>query len=218
MKLRILSVNVGRPRPIGMRSGAVVISGIAKAPVSAEHVHIRANNIDGDEQADLTVHGGADKAVYAYLTDHWSWWEAEHGLRCRPAAFGENLTLSGADESMVAIGDTFRWGGALLEVSQPRAPCYKFAMHTGREDAPQLMTVSARCGWYLRVIDEGDAPVDGAELERVCASGGPTVRDAFVAAMHPRVPRELCLRVHDAPALAAPWRDAVARRLAKSRE
>lgn len=218
MKFKILSVNVGLPRPIGMRSGEIVISGIAKAPVSAERVRVRASNIDGDGQADLTVHGGADKAVYAYPADHWPWWESQHGFQCRPATFGENLTISGADENSVAIGDTFRWGDALLEVSQPRAPCYKFAMHSGREDAPQLMTLSARCGWYLRVMDEGAAPARDAEMERIHESAGPTVRDAFVAAFHPQVPRELCLRVHDAPALAAPWRGAVARRLAKSHE
>jgi MOSC domain-containing protein YiiM len=201
-----------------MRAGEVVMSGIAKTAVSAERVRIGLANIDGDEQADLRVHGGADKAIYTYPADHWSWWEKEHGLSCEPATFGENLTLSGADESAVAIGDRFRWGSAVIEVSQPRAPCYKFAMHTGREDAPQLMTLSGRCGWYLRVIEEGDAPVRSGEIERILASGGPSVRDAFVAALHPRAPRELCLRVHDAPALASSWRGAVARRLSKSRE
>lgn len=218
MKLEILSVNVGRPRPIGARAGESVISGIAKVPVSAERVRIGVTNIVGDGQADLRVHGGPDKAVYVYPADHWPWWEQEHGLSCSPALFGENLTLFGADESAVAIGDRFRWGGALLEVSQPRAPCYKFAMHTGREDAPAVMTISARCGWYLRVVAEGDAPVVGAVLERIHESGGPSVRDAFVAALHGNAPRELCLRVHDAPALAASWRAALARRLAKSRQ
>jgi MOSC domain-containing protein YiiM len=218
VKLKLVSVNVARPRAIGTRAGEVVVSGIAKTPVSAERVRIGVTNIDGDGQADLTVHGGADKAIYAYLADHWSWWEREHGLPCRPATFGENLTLSGADESVIAIGDRFRWGGALLEVSQPRAPCYKFAMHTGREDGPQLMTLSARCGWYLRVIEEGDAPIPSGELERIHESGGPSVHDAFVAALHPKVARELRLRVHDAPALAASWRAAVARRLMKPRE
>ncbi len=215
MNLRLLSVNVGRPRPIGVRSGELVISSIAKVPVPTERVGVGVTNIEGDGQADLSVHGGADKAVYAYPSDHWSWWETEHGLRCQPATFGENLTLAGADENSVAIGDRFRWGDALLEVSQPRAPCYKFAMHTGREDAPQLMTLAARCGWYLRVIEEGHAQTRGGELERIRESVGPSVREAFVAALHPRVPQELRLRVHDAPALAASWRSAIARRLRK---
>jgi MOSC domain-containing protein YiiM len=218
MKLAVLSVNVGRPRVLGVRAGETVVSGIAKSPVAARQVRVGALNIEGDGQADLTVHGGADKAVYAYPADHWSWWESSHALACAPATFGENLTLKGVDESAVAIGDCFAWGSAILEVSQPRAPCYKFAMHTRREDAPQLMVLSARSGWYLRVVEEGDAPSQNAELVRVEQSGGPSVRDAFVAALHPRVARELCLRVHDAPALAQSWRAAVARRIAKSRE
>jgi MOSC domain-containing protein YiiM len=183
--------------------------------VSADKLRVSATNIEGDAQADLRVHGGPDKAVYAYSSDHWSWWEGEHGLACRAATFGENLTLAGADESHIAIGDRFRWGNAVLEVSQPRAPCYKFAIHTKRADAPQVMTVSGRSGWYLRVVEEGDAPTKGSELERIRASGGPSVRDAFVAALHPNASRELRLRVHNAPALAASWRDALARRLAK---
>ena len=215
--MKLVSVNVGRPRPIGTRAGEVVLSGIAKVPVSADRVRVGVLNIEGDGQADLTVHGGADKAVYAYPADHWAWW-GEQGLECRPASFGENLTLSGADESAIAIGDQFQWGTAVLEVRQPRAPCYKFAMHTGREDAPHLMTVSARSGWYFRVVEEGDAPSRNAAFDRIRESGGPSVHDAFVAALHPRVSRELLLRVHDAPELAQSWRGAIARRLAKSRQ
>ena len=213
MKLRLLSVNVGKPRPIGMFRGQEVLSGIAKEPVAQDVLQVRATNIEGDGQADLTVHGGIDKAVYAYPVEHWDWWRTHHALACKPAAFGENLTLSGADESAVAIGDRFRWGDAMLEISQPRAPCYKFGMHAGREDAPMLMTLSARCGWYLRVVEEGTAPAHEAALERVFESGCPTVREAFVAAMHPKSDRELRLAVLASPALAQAWRNALERRL-----
>src|SRR6185312_1381767 len=158
MNLRILSVNIGRARPIGTFENETVISGIDKRGVASERVIVRRLGIEGDEQADLRVHGGLDKAVYAYPSEHWPWWENEQHIECRPAAFGENLTLAGADESEVAIGDRFRWGAALLEVSQPRAPCYKLGLHTKRADAPQIMTLSARCGWYMRVLEEGDAP------------------------------------------------------------
>jgi MOSC domain-containing protein YiiM len=216
-KLQLLSVNVGRPRPIGSMRGETVLSAIAKEALAVPSVMVRRTNIDGDGQADLSVHGGPDKAVYAYPSDHWSWWERDHGLACRPATFGENLTLHGADESQVAIGDRFRWGEALLEVSQPRAPCFKFAIHTAREDAPLLMTKSARCGWYLRVVEEGVAPVADSSLELISKSDGPSVRDAFIAAMHPGT-KSLRLRVHDAPALAEPWRVAVARRLVRDRD
>jgi MOSC domain-containing protein YiiM len=174
-------------------------------------------NIDGDGQADLTVHGGHDKAVYAYPSSHWPWWEREKHLSCGPATFGENLTLEGVDENDVAIGDRFRWGDAILEVSQPRAPCYKLGMHTARPDAPQLMTLSARSGFYLRVITEGAAPSHGATMERIQKSAGPNVREAFVALFQPQISTEDRRRVHDTPALADAWRRGLAEKLAVSR-
>jgi MOSC domain-containing protein YiiM len=213
MELPVLSVNVGVPRVIGLQRGEPVLSGIAKAPVASATVFVGATNIEGDGQADLSVHGGVDKAVYAYPSGHWPWWEREKAFACRPAAFGENLTVAGADETAIAIGDRFRWGEALLEVSQPRAPCFKFAIYAERADAPAAMTASGRCGWYFRVIVPGRAPVDGAMLVREVQSGGPNVRDAFFAALDPRVSAENLAWVHAAPALAQSWRDSVARRL-----
>lgn len=214
MKLRILSVNVGLPRVLGRHDGETIVSGFHKDVVTVDTLFVSATNIEGDGQADLRVHGGADKAVYSYSADHWPWWETEKHLPCGPGTFGENLTLEGANEDDVAIGDRFRWGSALLEVSQPRAPCFKFAMHAHRPDAPQIMTISARCGWYLRVIEEGRAGVSGAALQREYQSGAPSVRDAFRAALHPGVPLELVRRVHDTPQLAEAWRRPVAKKLA----
>lgn len=213
MELRILSVNVATPRVIGMRGGEAVLSGIAKAPVVGETVLVGATNIEGDGQADLSVHGGVDKAVYAYSSDHWPWWEREQALPCRPASFGENLTIEGADETAIAIGDRFRWGETVLEVSQPRAPCFKFAIYTSRTDAPSLMTLSGRCGWYFRVITPGRAPVSGAVLAREKQTGGPNVREAFFAAHDPGFAAESLARVYGAPGLAENWRSAVGRRL-----
>lgn len=210
MELRLLSVNVGLPRTIAVVAGEPVLSGIAKKPLNHKSVFVGATNIAGDRQADLTVHGGADKAIYAYPTTHWAWWR-EQGLESEAVTFGENLTLEGVDETMVAIGDRFRWGAALLEISQPRAPCYKFAIHARRADAPQLMTLSSRCGWYLRVLEEGDAPIEGGVLVREHASGGPTVRDAFRAALHRTVSKAERQVVLAAPSLAAAWQHAVAR-------
>lgn len=214
MEISLISVSTGQPRVIWQRNGDTVVSSIDKTVVAADRVQVGVFNIAGDAQADLRVHGGSDKAVYSYSADHWPWW-AEHGLICRPATFGENLTLGDADEGEVCIGDRFRWGDVVLEVSEPRAPCYKLGIHTAREDVPPLMTRSARCGWYFRVIEEGEAPTRNAKLARAHASGGPTVRDAFIAAMHPSS-RDLCLRVHDAPALAEAWRRTLARKLAKT--
>jgi len=216
MNLRILSVNIARPRIIGTWNGEAVLSGIAKAPVAADTLFVGRTNIDGDGQADLSVHGGPDKAVYAYPSAHWPWWENEKHLACRPATFGENLTLEGADENDVAIGDRFRWGDAVLEISQPRAPCYKLAVHTARRDAPQLMTLSARCGWYLRVIAEGTAPARDAAMERIVQSDGPSVRDAFKALFDPRISTDVRRRVRDTPALAEAWRRGLAAKLANS--
>jgi MOSC domain-containing protein YiiM len=213
MKLRILSVNVAQPRVIGLVNGEPVRSGIDKRPLEKDTVFVGATDIDGDAQADLSVHGGPDKAVYAYPVEHWSWWEREKALACAPGTFGENLTLEGADETELAIGDRFAWGDAILEVSQPRAPCYKFAIHTRRADAPQLMTLSGRCGWYFRVIQEGEAPVAGALLVRISQSGGPHVREAFWAVLDPRAGDEIVRRVHAAPALAEDWRRPLEKRL-----
>ena len=216
MNLRILSVNIARPRIIGMWNGEAVLSGIAKTQAAADPLFVGRTNIDGDGQADLSVHGGPDKAVYAYPSAHWPWWEREKHLACGPATFGENLTLEGANENDVAIGDRFRWGDAILEISQPRAPCYKLAIHTARPDAPQLMTLSARCGWYLRVITEGAAPSRDATMERIVQSGGPSVRDAFRALFDPRISTDARLSVHDTPALAEAWRRGLAAKLANS--
>ena len=212
MKLRLISVNVGLPRVIGTVRGEAVLSGIAKKPVASDQVMVRATNIDGDRQADLAVHGGHDKAVYAYPADHWPWWEVEKNLACVPGTFGENLTLAGVDETQIRIGDSFSWGEVLLEVSQPRAPCFKLALHTARVDVPAAMTISGRCGWYMRVVREGVAPAHG-ELESVLKSDGPTVREAFASVFARGVDREALLRIHAASALAPAWRNMVARKL-----
>jgi MOSC domain-containing protein YiiM len=213
MRLRILSVNVGRPKTIALMHGEPVRSGIAKKPLGMDQVFVSKLNIDGDQQADLTVHGGFDKAVYAYLASHWPWWEREHQLACRPNTFGENLTLETGDETEIAIGDRFAWGDVELEVAQPRAPCFKFAIHTQRTDTPALMTVSGRSGFYLRVLREGFAPVENAALERTHTSGGANVRDAFYAVLG-KPSAESLRHVRAASGLAESWRSAVDKRLA----
>lgn len=212
MRLRVLSVNVGRPQIIATMNGEPVLSGIGKRGLPEGSVFVGKSNIEGDGQADLTVHGGMDKAVYAYLTSHWPWWEGEHRLACSPGTFGENLTLESGDETEISIGDRFIWGDAELEVAQPRAPCFKFAIHTSRQDAPALMTLSGRCGFYLRVTREGHAPVNGAFLERSVASGGANVREAFFAVLG-KPPVESLRHVLMAEGLAENWRSAVEKRL-----
>lgn len=212
-KIELMSVNVGLPKILATIHGDDVWSGIAKRPLATGEVMVRAANIDGDGQADLTVHGGVDKAVYSYPAVHWAWWGAQEKLDCTPATFGENLTLAEIDETQVRVGDRYAWGEAVLEVSQPRAPCFKLAIHTGRQDVPAAMTVSGRCGWYFRVIREGMAPVR-APLLRVLESDGPTVREAFAAVFAARSDLDELQRIHRASALAGAWRAMVARKIA----
>jgi MOSC domain-containing protein YiiM len=154
--VRIGSVNVGMPAPLRGTGGAEVASGIVKAPV-AGRVRVGHTNLDGDGQADLTVHGGPDKAVYAYPAEHYPAWARDLGRDdLRPGHFGENLTTEGLVEEDVLIGDRFRMGTALLEVSQPRIPCFKLGIRMGDPGFLKPFLRSGRLGFYLRVLEEGD--------------------------------------------------------------
>jgi len=208
MKLQMLSVNVARPHVLTVVDGQEVISAIAKKPVALAKVQVGLTNIEGDGQADLSVHGGPDKALYAYPADNWAWWREQHQFEAGPAAFGENLTVSGADETAVHIGDRFCWGSTLLEISQPRMPCFKMQLHARRMDIAALLTISGRCGWYLRVIEPGEAQAD-APLERVSEGEGASVRDTFLAAFNRRLPEETRRRMAAHPALARAWKRAL---------
>lgn len=213
LTLELLAVSVGMPAPLGRWQGEPVVSGIRKTLVVAPTVAVGETNLAGDGQADLTVHGGPDKAVYVYPADHWPWWEADAKFTAAPAAFGENLTVEGADEHTVRIGDRFAWGPVVLEVSQPRAPCFKFALLTGREDMGARMTASARTGWYVRVLQTGEAPTKGPLVRSHTDEAMPTVRDAFVAAYHPRVRSDVIEKTLAAPALSRAWRLGILKRL-----
>ena len=151
----VVSVNVGRPREIEWR-GEIVRTSIYKSPVGGA-VPIRRLNLDGDEQSDLTVHGGAHKAVYAYPSEHYAWWRSELDVpELGWGAFGENLTLSGLVESAVSIGDRLRVGTAELQVTQPRLPCYKLGVRFGRRDMERRFLRSGLTGFYLSVVREGE--------------------------------------------------------------
>lgn len=200
------------PAPLGIWQGEEVVSGIRKTPLSSPTVTVGATNLAGDGQADLTVHGGPDKAVYAYPADNWPWWKEHAHFDAAPASFGENLTVRGADEHAVRIGDRFSWGTAELEVSQPRGPCFKFTMLTGREDMAARMTISGRAGWYYRVLKEGSAPTQGELVRTYTNEEMPTVYEAFIALYHPRVAIDILERVANAETLAHQWRDALVRR------
>ena len=153
--MKLISVQIGRPRKIKWRR-KMVTTGIFKEPV-AGRLRLRRDNLEGDEQADLRVHGGRDKAIYVYPSEHYAFWRAELvDVPMTYGMFGENFTTEGLDETTVCIGDRFRIGSALVQVTQPRVPCYKLAVRFGRPDMPQRFHASGRCGFYLAVLEEGE--------------------------------------------------------------
>jgi MOSC domain-containing protein YiiM len=212
--VKLLAVNTGLPTELrDDRTGRTVRSGIGKRRVTGDVVRVGALNIVGDGQADLENHGGVDKAVYAYSHDHLPAWMAEIGYGdAIDAPFGENLSVAGVDERGVCIGDRWQWGEAVLEVAQPRWPCFKLGLHAGHRDLPALLIERERSGWYSRVIVPGEAPVRGELTLLHRDNGAPTVREAFQAARGLVTP-ERAAKVAACPGLASRWQMMVARRL-----
>ena len=166
--LELVSVNVSLPKVlVGDWDGKPLLSGIDKRPVAGEWLELRETGLEGDAQADMRriggvqVHGGAGKAVYAYPSEHFPAWSEELGQEIGPGAFGENLTIRGSTESDACIGDVWRWGDALLQISEPRGPCYKLTLHRREERMIELVNESGRTGWLLRVLRPGRVPVRG---------------------------------------------------------
>jgi MOSC domain-containing protein YiiM len=201
----LVAVAVGQPTVIGENRQGDVVSGIRKHHVTTPTVHVGRTNIVGDAQADLRNHGGVDKAVYCYPRETRAYWRNELVYDREEAPFGENLSILGADEETVCIGDIWRWGTALLQVSQPRWPCYKLALHIGCDDMVKRFVDAARTGWYLRVLEEGDAPTSGVIVVEERDPLGITVRQAFLARRGDAGP-DLIERVMAHPALAAVWK------------
>jgi MOSC domain-containing protein YiiM len=161
----LISLQVGIPR-IVTREGQEVLTGIFKVPVD-KRVPMRKLNLDGDRQADLSVHGGPDKAVYAYPSEHYPFWKKELPEEEFPwGAFGENLTTSGLLENDVFIGDRFTIGTAEVVVTQPRLPCFKLNLKFNRDDMIKRFLASRRTGFYFRVLGEGEIGA-GDEIVRV---------------------------------------------------
>ena len=150
----LLSVNVGRPRKVdsGRRT---VLTAIWKTPVEGR-VAVRGVNVEGDDQADRSVHGGPDKAVYAYAIEETRAWEAELGRPLGAGAFGENLTIEGLDVSGALLGERWRVGTTLLEVVQPRLPCFKLGLRMGDPAFVRRFGRASRPGAYLRIVEEGE--------------------------------------------------------------
>jgi len=162
--MKILSVNVGLPREVTWQ-GKAVTTGIFKEPVSGP-VMMRKLNLDGDGQADLTVHGGVSKAVYAYPSEHYDYWQAElPGVDLPWGMFGENFTTEGLLEETAYIGDKFRISETEVMVTEPRMPCYKLGIKFGRADIIKRFLASRRTGFYFAVVRGGMVGAgDGVEL------------------------------------------------------
>jgi len=167
---RIVSLNVGKPKFVAVASASgelnSVLTAIFKSPVLGR-VSLRGYNLEGDRQADLTVHGGPNKAVYAYASEHYPYWREQlPGTELPYGMFGENLTTEGWDEENVQIGDRFRIGTAVLQVSQPRMPCFKLAIRFNRPDIVKRFWHSGRSGIYFSVAEEGEIGA-GDAMERI---------------------------------------------------
>jgi MOSC domain-containing protein YiiM len=151
---RVLSVNVGQPQQIAVRRGRPVMSAIGKVPVSGR-VEVAGVNVAGDAQADLRVHGGPDKAVYAYASEDTAWWSCELERELGPGLFGENLTLEGVAVSGAVVGERWRVGTVELQVCQPRQPCFKLGYRFGDPLMVKRFAYAGRPGAYLRILTPG---------------------------------------------------------------
>ncbi len=203
--MKIISLNVGQPRLV-LRNGEPVSTGIFKEPI-AGRVMMRTLNLDGDRQADLSVHGGPSKAVYVYPAEHYDFWTREFPEMDLPwGMFGENFTTTGLLETETNIGDKFRIGAAEVMVTEPRMPCYKLGIRFGRTDIIKRFLQSERTGFYLAVLKEGEVST-GDEFE-------PLVRDVHdvrvsdVTRLYTREKRNAALlrRAIEVEALPESWR------------
>lgn len=162
---RLVSVNVGQPRQVAWK-GTRVSTSIFKSPVQGP-VDSKTLNLRGDQQADLSVHGGPDKAIYGYPSEHYAYWRAQLPQADLPwGAFGENLTTEGLFEDTLHIGDRLRIGTVLLAVTQPRVPCYKLTIRFDRDDMIKRFIASKTSGFYFAVVEEGQLAA-GAPIEIV---------------------------------------------------
>jgi MOSC domain-containing protein YiiM len=165
MMMRLLSVNVSRPKEV-RQNDKIIGTGIFKESVPGR-IMLRALNLDGDGQADLKAHGGVHKAAYAYSIENYEYWKRElERDDFRYGQFGENFTVEGMLEDVVHLGDVFRVGGAMVQISEPRAPCAKLALKMGLPQFPKRFLASERVGFYLRVLREGDVGA-GDVIEQV---------------------------------------------------
>jgi len=180
---KIVSVNIGHARSV-LWNAKEVTTGIFKEPVAGQ-VRVRSLGLDGDIQADLTVHGGPSKAVYAYPSEHYEYWKTKlQNARLSWGYFGENLTIQNLLENSVRVGDQFRIGSAEVVVTQPRFPCYKLGIRFGDMDMVKRFQASGRSGFYMAVVREGEVR-EGDAIELISQNkSNPTIAKVFMARAH----------------------------------
>src|SRR6266478_5711693 len=203
--MKLISVNVGLPRVV-MSNSDPVSTGIFKEPV-AGRVMLRTLNLDGDRQADLSVHGGPSKAVYVYPSEHYEYWRQELAPMKLPwGMFGENFTTEGLHEDDLNIGDRFRIGSAVVMVTEPRMPCYKLGIRFGRTDIIKKFLVSERTGFYLAVLQEGE--VGAGDRFELIEKNEPSVMVSDITRLYTREKHntELLRRAIKVAALPEGWR------------
>jgi len=198
----LASVNVGRPRFAAWGRSTVTTS-IWKHPV-AGRVPVRGVNLDGDDQADRAVHGGPDKAVYAYAVEDYRFWRAELGRDIAPGSFGENLTIDGLDVSGALIGERWHIGSAVFEVSQPRVPCYKLGIRMDDPTLPRRFAAAERPGAYLRIVREGTVGV-GDDVSVIYRPQHSLTAALVSRAYH--ADRGLVPRLLEVPQLSSSWHE-----------
>jgi MOSC domain-containing protein YiiM len=212
--MKIISVNVGQPRLLAY-GGATFETGIFKSPVNGR-VMLRTTNLDGDRQADLSVHGGPNKAVYGYPAEHYAYWNSELPDPDRTwGAFGENFTTEGLFETAVSVGDRYRIGSAVVSVTTPRLPCFKLAAKFQREDMIGRFLLSGHCGFYFSVVEEGEVGA-GDEFE-LLGRDEPTLTIAEVNSLYiAKTPdRDTLQRSLQVKILPESWRYRFSARLAE---
>jgi MOSC domain-containing protein YiiM len=199
-RARIGSINVGRIRTVEL-NGRPVQTAIWKSPVPGR-VRLQGVNLEGDDQADRSVHGGPDKAVYAYAAEDLAWWTHQLGRDVPPGSFGENLTTHGIELSRAEIGERWAVGSAVLEVSQPRTPCYKLGIRMGDRHFPARFARAGRPGAYLRIIEPGEIEA-GDEIRVVGRPGHGVTIGVVERAYH--ADRTLVPRLLGVPQLPEFW-------------
>ena len=207
----VLSVNVGRPRTVEWH-GREVETGIWKAPV-AGRVAVRGVNLDGDGQADPRVHGGPDKAIYAYAVEDYEWWAEEMGAPVESATFGENLTVRGLALNDLVIGSRWQIGSTVLQVTQPRLPCFKLGIRMGDASFVERFDAAQRFGAYFRIVQEGDIGAGDAITFAESRVDGITIGE--LGAQVRGAPTEFLVRVRDDSDVPESWHDWAERALAR---